>query len=123
MEKGDIKITLENLNKMTIKQIKELCKYKKIKGYSTQKTKSLLISYVLEINNNDSIYLIDNNSLIIYCIKEISLEYKIDEINIKNKKFMLNLKQKYTTFVKKHKNIKNMYYINSFDSKNFWRKK
>ena len=119
----DIKITLENLNKMTIKQIKELCKYKKIKGYSTQKTKSLLISYIIEINNNDSIYLIDNNSLIISCIKEISLEYKIDEINIKNKKFMLNLKQKYTTFVKKHKNIKNMYYINSCDSKKFWRKK
>jgi len=124
MEKGDIKITLENLNKMTIKKIKELCKDKKIKGYSTQKTKSLLISYILEINNNnDSIYLIDNNSLIIYCIKEISLEYQIDEINIKNKKFLLNLKQKYTTFVKKHKNIKNMYYINSCDSKKFWRKK
>ena len=49
--------TLQSLINKTVKELKELCKYIKIKGYSTQKTKVLLISYIItkcdDLKNNN----------------------------------------------------------------------
>ena len=49
--------TLQSLINKTVKELKELCKYIKIKGYSKQKTKVLLISYIItkcdDLKNNN----------------------------------------------------------------------